>query len=228
MARSFRPALALVVALGAPASHAAPCAGFSDVDTASGFCKNIEWIRNRGVTTGCGTNVYCPLDFVTREQMAAFMNRLGTALTPTRLYVDNVIATGQNLGSGIMVCQTVDFAVTDYPRTATMHAVVSGGVSVDVTLQVVPMYSTNAGASWNAFGGAVFASAGPAAGNAAYTAPVVTQAFNLAVGTSYRFALALSRNAGGAVVATAGNSTCQLAVDIRSRTGASSPFDESP
>lgn len=31
----------------------APCAGFSDVDDASGFCPNVEWIRNRAITLGC-------------------------------------------------------------------------------------------------------------------------------------------------------------------------------
>ena len=38
---------------------------------------NIDAIRDAGVTTGCALNLYCPKDFVTREQMAAFLNRLG-------------------------------------------------------------------------------------------------------------------------------------------------------
>ena len=77
--------LLAVAWLGAsPAATAAQsCAGFGDVDLEDAACSNVEWIRNRGVTLGCvaGTS-YCPSGNVTRLQMAAFMNRLGSALTP--------------------------------------------------------------------------------------------------------------------------------------------------
>ena len=35
------------------------------------------------MTLGCTATEYCPQNNVTRLQMAAFMNRLGNALTPT-------------------------------------------------------------------------------------------------------------------------------------------------
>ncbi len=54
---------------------------FSDVPTTSGFHADIDAIAAAGVTAGCGPGKYCPKDFVTREQMAAFLNRLG-ALGP--------------------------------------------------------------------------------------------------------------------------------------------------
>ena len=39
--------------------------------------------KNRAITTGCtSTTLYCPTDNVSRLAMAAFMNRLGDALTP--------------------------------------------------------------------------------------------------------------------------------------------------
>ncbi len=50
---------------------------FTDVPTSSTFHADIDAIRDAGVTTGCAVGKYCPKDFVTREQMAAFLNRLG-------------------------------------------------------------------------------------------------------------------------------------------------------
>ena len=67
-----------VCLLAAPPALAAPCAGFTDVDDSSGFCTSIAWVKNRGITLGCTTtSLYCPTAFVTREQMAAFLYRLG-------------------------------------------------------------------------------------------------------------------------------------------------------
>src|SRR5688500_10440980 len=78
-----------IFAWAASASHAAPCAGFTDVDDAvvgAGFCQNVEWLKNRQITLGCtSVTLYCPNDNVSRLQMAAFMNRLGNALTPVAL-----------------------------------------------------------------------------------------------------------------------------------------------
>ena len=77
----------LYVALVAGSVHAAPCAGFDDVDDATGptadFCEDVTWIRNRGVTLGCTATQYCPFQFVSRLQMAAFMHRLGESLFPS-------------------------------------------------------------------------------------------------------------------------------------------------
>lgn len=36
---------------------------------------NINRVADDGITLGCGTNLYCPDDFVTRGQMAAFLRR---------------------------------------------------------------------------------------------------------------------------------------------------------
>ena len=69
--------------LGVIASHQ-----FTDVPTSSTYHADIAAIRDAGITTGCGLNLYCPKDFVTREQMAAFLNRLG-ALGPGKTPVVN-------------------------------------------------------------------------------------------------------------------------------------------
>jgi hypothetical protein len=54
-----------------------PLPGFTDID-GSVFDADIEWLGSVGVTQGCNppvNDMYCPLDVVTRGQMAAFLVR---------------------------------------------------------------------------------------------------------------------------------------------------------
>jgi hypothetical protein len=74
---------AVAFPLGVIANHR-----FSDVPTSNTFHDDIDAIADVGVTTGCAVGKYCPKDFVTREQMAAFLNRLG-ALGPGKTPVVN-------------------------------------------------------------------------------------------------------------------------------------------
>ena len=86
--RRLPAAVALTLALaafplGTLASH-----DFADVPDSNPFHADISALAASGVTTGCGGGNYCPSAFVTREQMAAFMNRLG-ALAPGKTPVVN-------------------------------------------------------------------------------------------------------------------------------------------
>jgi hypothetical protein len=58
--------------LGVLASHQ-----FTDVPDSNIFHADISAVADAHVTTGCDVDKFCPKDFVTREQMAAFLNRLG-------------------------------------------------------------------------------------------------------------------------------------------------------
>jgi hypothetical protein len=69
--------------LGALASHS-----FADVPDSNPFHADISALASSGVTSGCGGGNFCPGANVTREQMAAFMNRLG-ALAPGKTPVVN-------------------------------------------------------------------------------------------------------------------------------------------
>ena len=54
------------------------CAGFTDIPDTSPFCADVTWIKNRGITLGCGSgSTYCPNDPVQRLQMALFLHRMG-------------------------------------------------------------------------------------------------------------------------------------------------------
>lgn len=64
-------AILLAVGSVAVASH-----NFTDVDEGNIFHDDIAWMAENGITYGYGDGTYGPKDFMTREQMAAFMHRL--------------------------------------------------------------------------------------------------------------------------------------------------------
>jgi len=105
--------------LGALASHQ-----FGDVPDSNIYHADIDALADSGVTTGCGGGNFCPSAFVTREQMAAFMNRLG-ALAPGKTPVVNAAEL-----EGITADQFArsDVAVIGHFNCAgaTMHPVLSG------------------------------------------------------------------------------------------------------
>ena len=141
-------AVAAAVALLALPAVAAPCAGFTDVEDSSFFCTNVDWLKNRAITLGCtSTTLFCPNDAVNRLQMAAFMNRLGTALTPVQLRVD--AAPGAiDLDANQVVCQTADFVAEGFPRTAYADLRFSGNATSGVGLAADLVMSLDSGASW--------------------------------------------------------------------------------
>jgi hypothetical protein len=58
--------------------YAPPACGtpvFNDVPASSPFCRWIEELARRGVTSGCNPGNYCPTAPVSREQMAVFVLR---------------------------------------------------------------------------------------------------------------------------------------------------------
>src|SRR5690606_22174135 len=64
-------AILLAVGSVAVAAH-----NFTDVDEGNIFHDDIAWMAENGITYGYGDGTYGPKDFMTREQMAAFMHRL--------------------------------------------------------------------------------------------------------------------------------------------------------
>jgi len=202
-----------------PTATAAPCAGFTDVDDTSAFCKNVEWLKNRSITLGCSsTTLFCPADGVVRLAMAAFMNRLGTALTPTPLFVE--AAPGAvDLDVPTVVCQTSPFVVAAYPRRAFIESTVYATSGSAVTLGADVAMSVNGGAFTNMN---TVPKRGSAPGGA-WGGLSDIGAVDLAVGQSVTWGVRLSR---GGIAGTADltNSRCQLRVLIHSRDGVASPY----
>ena len=210
------------------AGHAQSCVGFTDVPAASPFCPNVEWLKNRSITLGCtSTTLYCPNDPVTRLSMAAFMNRLGKALSPEVLF--------RETGTGAIVipanppiearCDTVDTAATVYPRTAILTGTLNGLADANaVAWRGFVVYSTDGGATWNGTTGGVGlrASSGPTQWSGVDPNGVV----DLIPGLAYRFAIGVRRD--DQLAGTTGNFAdyrCLLTATIVNRNGVSSPFD---
>jgi hypothetical protein len=81
MSRTRAKLAALLASLLSVPALAQICTPFIDVPASDPFCADIQWMLNRGVTLGCHEigqpPAYCPAQFVRRDQMAAFMFRLG-------------------------------------------------------------------------------------------------------------------------------------------------------
>jgi len=121
-----RAALIAVIAtvlLAAPvavlASHQ-----FSDVPNSHPFHYDIDAVADAGVTGGCGGGNYCPSSYVTRGQMAAFLNRLG-ALAPDKTPVANAATSlstdGFSIGCPSGTVWSGGVCIETTPRSSTSY-----------------------------------------------------------------------------------------------------------
>ncbi len=123
---------------------AAPCAGFGDVDTGnSAYCAAVTYLKSKGITTGCGDGSnYCPNDYVTRLQMALFLQRMGKGgslntvgdVTTTVSGGGGNVAneTGATVGGGLFNSATAEYATVpggDTNKAEGEHSTVGGGSS---------------------------------------------------------------------------------------------------
>lgn len=189
------------------------CSNFADIDPASAFCSNIAWIRNRNVTLGCAGNIYCQSDQVSRVQMAAFMNRLATALIDSSIVQEESLGT-ITVGSGAVVCQTDDVTINAFPRIASVKAVFMGLAALPVRFEAVPVASFDGGSTWVALTFTPLPStAGPQWSNA-----LVQGKTDLEPGQRVRFGLRMT-HAGVAGTANLIDSRCLLRARIGNRNG---------
>jgi hypothetical protein len=211
---------AVAFAIASPLALAAPCAGFTDLDDTSPFCSHVQWVKNRSVTLGCASaTLYCPNDNVTRLSMAAFMHRLGTALTPVQLRVDDAPG-AVDLDATAVVCQTADYAVAGFPRRAFVDLALAATSTFDTNVGADLVKSTNGGASWIVL--TVFANRGFIPANRWGMLSNVA-ATDLAVGETVRFGVQMTRGGLGGT-SDLGDSRCQLRAALYSRDGAAPPY----
>jgi hypothetical protein len=148
MHRALIASLVALLAVTPLPARAQNCAGFTDVTVFNSFCTNVQWIKNRGITQGCGAGAtYCPNDPVSRLQMAAFMNRLGNVLTP-RVLSTETTGTISDLANPAFVCQTEDVQQVNYTREVHADGSFSFTPSNDGLLQLSVFYSFDSGATW--------------------------------------------------------------------------------
>lgn len=156
-------ALAALLAVPSRPAAAAPCAGFNDVDSTNVFCPDVQWLKNRGVTLGCAPEAFCPAEPVSRLSMAAFMNRLGRALTPERIEVSGSPGAIDLDGTSTIVCQTADFVIPadSYARRFEVDAKLNAIAPGEAVIGTRVVATTNGGATWFATGQYMTASVAP-------------------------------------------------------------------
>jgi hypothetical protein len=223
-------------ALGASGASAQQCVGFGDLadDGPTGFCPTVEWIKNRGITVGCagGAN-YCPTDAVSRLSMAAFMQRLGKALT-TEVLQDHVtlFATtlpGEAPTSPLILCATAgNSTVAAYPRRALLNAAASGLADGNpVAWRAFWLYSTDGGATFQTIMDGVNPVSTPRASSAANQWSGLGLAFALDLPPNTPLQVRVGVRRDNVLLGTTGNFVnvrCQMSVSIVNANGTSSPL----
>jgi hypothetical protein len=210
----------------------ASCGGFTDVDDSlypGDLCSGTDWMKNRKVTLGCGANLYCPDLNVSRIQMAAFMKRLGEALTSKKLFVD------LNPGPVTIQNDAYQFVCLSAPHTppheqsANVHGLAWGVVNAPVTWSADIWYSVDGAASFHWATDFIPAFAAPSAG---MTSGSTFARVDLNPGQTYIFAILIREspdaNNGTGNFADLG---CHMLVDINNRNPsppAPPPCDFSP
>jgi hypothetical protein len=128
-------------------AYSVQCDGFADVAGNSPFCASVSWMKNRGVTLGCGGGNYCPDNNVSRLSMAAFMKRLGDVLSGAAIL--RVQTSGAlDFATVPVVCQTDPIAAANAPRRAVLDAVFAGLAGADSLARAELMVSEDGGATW--------------------------------------------------------------------------------
>jgi hypothetical protein len=219
------------LAAGAGSASAQQCVNFGDVadDGPNGFCPTVEWIKNRGITTGCagGAN-YCPNDAVSRLAMAAFMQRLGKALTPEVLGVqgafDTPTAIPDDQDPAIIMCVSTVAAAANYPRKAVATAMFSALADASpASFRAFLLVSANGGGyqSFTPMASAAARATLPAGG---WGTVSVTELMSLDPGQTYRFAIGVRRENLTNAAGTFDRGRCQMTVTITNRNGTTSPL----
>jgi hypothetical protein len=202
---------------------------YFDIPSSAGYCAEVEWLKNRGIVTaaGCGGGNYCPTNFVQRSGMAQFMKRLGDALSPEILFVEE--ATG-----AITVpadpplpghCVTTDTATAAYPRSAFVVASFTGLSDASaIAYRGALLYSDDDGATWQPT--PMETSPRASSGANQWSGISVTSRIDLEPHVPYRFGIFFRRDdVVGGTTGDLADGRCQLTAVISSRTGTSSPFD---
>lgn len=199
---------------------AAPCSGFGDVDAADTFCPHVDWLRNRSITLGCTPSEYCPAATVVRLSMAAFMHRLGVALTPVPIRARRDDLFGLDIDAAPVVCVGDEFLANGYPRRALVDAALGLRPNGALNFAADLVASTDGGATWAPLNTVV--NRGYAAINVRTTIADVGMT-ELEVGQSIRWGIRLSR---GGIDGTADilDARCDLRVLIYSRDGVAAPY----
>ena len=103
--------------------------GFTDVGSDNIFKDDIQWMADNGITRGCNppaNDMYCPEANVTRQQMAAFMHRLGDRV----LSLTEVAERSSGSSFGNSAAPLISFGI-EAPSDGGVLAITASGVFYD-------------------------------------------------------------------------------------------------
>lgn len=196
-------------------AQAQNCDVFTDVQNTASYCPAVVWLKNRQVTLGCASTLYCPTDLVTRAAMALFMQRLGTALTP-QFYGRSLANTPPSVDLAVGAFQpfcvmSAPIPAATFTRIARARGHMSLQASGSTRLQMFLVYSVDGAPYVNA--NSVGLSVPNPSGNHELT--WASNQIPLAVGSTYVFAIGISNPPGSTGPGLAlGNNECMLEVDV--------------
>jgi hypothetical protein len=210
--------------------YPASCAGFVDAASIGAvLCANLDWMRNRVITQGCAAGAYCPADNVRRDQMAAFMNRVGKALTPETMYVQlnsgPITLPGEAPAPAFRTCVTADSSSVGYPRQAVVRASVAGRADGNIASWRTPLViSYDGGLNWDNF--SPLTSVGPrvSAEPGSWAHSTAIESVALPPGAVVRFGINIRRDNQTSSTGNLTDSRCQLEVEIHNRTVSAPPY----
>ncbi|MEO6350362.1 MAG: S-layer homology domain-containing protein, partial [Candidatus Limnocylindrales bacterium] len=146
---TYRPAIAVtrqamsafmarLVGATPPACAVPP---FTDVPLSNTFCKEIQWMRDNGISTGFGDGTYRPSIAVTRQAMSAFMYRVSflVGALPVVTTTAGSIAYTED-GPTVVIDNALTVTDADSPNmTGALVSIASGLQAGDtLTLVIVP------------------------------------------------------------------------------------------
>ena len=226
MRRKFAAfAFAVIGSLASTQVHALACTvdPFSDVLAGNPNCSSVEWLKNRAVTLGCGGSLYCPADFVTRIQMALFMQRLADAVVQQPVFANlapgALSLTAQSTANPLC---TAIVALVGWPRTLVVNGQGSFrmvSAQGEVGLQILYTLDGNTNNWLVATPNAQVASADSTSWGSVSNSAVI----QVPAGAPVKLGVGVLTASGSANVA---DSRCTLTGQIQSRTGSGTPFDE--
>ena len=193
---------------------------FSDVPTAAFYHNAVEWMFNRGITSGCAAGLYCPNNSVTRGEIAVFLQKEGQVLTP--VVIDTISANAPlDLDIDPVICATTSDHTPTYPQRAFLFARGHIRAAAGLGFRLGGVASTDGGATWFQTTPSLAQEVSLVANEAG--ASSYFGHLDLTVGTGYRFGIRVSRTAVDGL-GDASDHRCHLMVEIRNRNPTSSPF----
>jgi len=198
------------------------CYGFSDVDVNDLFCGAINWIKNRGITLGCGLAQYCPSTLVQRDAMAAFMQRLGVAMTSIPIDVQQTPGPiALSTTTALVACKSGPLPTASYVRDAVGSWRLSGLAAGSLDVTATPVWSLDGGATWAQFLGTTSTRVTvPSAKWTQLSGPVL---FTIPAGRSLQVGIEVLRTAGTSG-ANLTDAACQLLLELVNHNGTGVPY----